>query len=48
MKSRKGFHLSVNVVITLVIGAVLVALLIGISTGIFNEGQTQILDLAGI
>jgi len=48
MRFRKGFHLSINIVIGLAIGVVLIALLIGISVDFFNEGEDQIRDLAGL
>jgi hypothetical protein len=48
MKSPKGFQLSVNIVITFVIGAVLIALLISIASGVFSEGENQIMGLAGL
>jgi hypothetical protein len=31
-----------------VIGAILVALLIGIASGVFSEGENQIMNLAGL
>lgn len=47
MGREKGFSLSLNAVITIVIGVVLVAAIVAIATGFFEEGKNQVMTLAG-
>jgi len=48
MRVRKGYQLSINIVVMLVVGAVFAALLIGISQGVMQGGKNQIITLGGL
>ena len=48
MSWRKGYHLSINAMITLVIMVVLIAIVLNISTGILSQGKSQIITIGGL
>lgn len=48
MDRSKGFHLSLNMVISIVIGLILVAAVWAIASGFMQKGEQQIIDLAGL
>jgi len=48
MSWRKGYHLSINAIITLVFMVVLIALVMSISTGILDQGKAQIISIGGL